>query len=64
MIEMTEYGVLIPFEKWDEIQEKLSTTSSSNEVKILKKENASLRKVLNHMNSFLKGESNVQLHPK
>ena len=53
MIEKTEFGVLISYEDWEIIQEKLDRTDSSQEVKALKKENANLRRTLNTMNSFL-----------
>ena len=53
MIEKTEYGVLISYEDWELIQEKLQRTDSSQEVKALKQENANLRRTLNTMNSFL-----------
>ena len=52
MIEKTEFGVLISYEEWDIIQEKLNETTS-DEVSQLKKENKSLKEVLNTMNSFL-----------
>ena len=55
MIEKTEYGILIPYEEWEEIQEKLKETDSSK-VKALQKENAGLRRTLNTMNSFLSAE--------
>ena len=53
MIEKTEFGVLISYEDWELIQEKLDRTDSSQEVKALKQENANLRRTLNTMNSFL-----------
>ena len=53
MIEKTEFGVLISYEDWELIQEKLQRTDSSQEVKALKQENANLRRTLNTMNSFL-----------
>ena len=53
MIEKTEYGVLISYEDWELIQEKLQRTDSSQEVKALKQENDNLRRTLNTMNSFL-----------
>lgn len=55
MIEKTEFGVLISYEEWDIIQEKLNETTS-DEVSQLKKENKSLKEVLNTMNSFLTAE--------
>ena len=53
MIEKTEFGVLISYEDWELIQEKLDRTDSSQEIKALKQENANLRRTLNTMNSFL-----------
>ena len=53
MIEKTEFGVLISYEDWELIQEKLQRTDSSQEVKALKQENANLRRTLNTMNSCL-----------
>ena len=53
MIEKTEFGVLISYEDWELIQEKLDRTDSSKEVKALQEENANLRRTLNTMNSFL-----------
>lgn len=53
MIEKTEFGVLISYEDWELIQEKLDRTDSSQEVKALKQENDNLRRTLNTMNSFL-----------
>ena len=55
MIEKTEYGILIPYEEWEEIQEKLNETDSSK-VQKLQKENDGLRRTLNTMNSFLSAE--------
>ena len=55
MIEKTEFGVLISYEEWDIIQEKLNETTS-DEVSQLKKENKSLKEVLNTMNYFLSAE--------
>ena len=59
MIEKTEYGILIPYEEWEEIQEKLKETDSSK-VKALQKENAGLRRTLNTMNSFLTSSAEVK----
>ena len=53
MIVKTEFGVLISYEDWALIQEKLQRTDSSQEVKALKQANANLRRTLNTMNSFL-----------
>ena len=60
MIEKTEYGVLISYEDWELIQEKLDRTDSSQEVKALKEENANLRRTLNTMNSFLTSSAEVK----
>ena len=59
MIEKTEFGVLISYEDWEIIQEKLERTDSS-EVKALKQENANLRRTLNTMNSFLTSSAEVK----
>lgn len=59
MIEKTEFGVLISYEDWEIIQEKLKRTDSS-EVKALKQENANLRRTLNTMNSFLTSSAEVK----
>ena len=60
MIEKTEFGVLISYEDWEIIQEKLENTDSSKEVKALKQENANLRRTLNTMNSFLTSSAEVK----
>ena len=60
MIEKTEFGVLISYEDWELIQEKLDRTDSSQEVKALKEENANLRRTLNTMNSFLTSSAEVK----
>lgn len=60
MIEKTEFGVLISYEDWEIIQEKLQRTDSSQEVKALKQENANLRRTLNTMNSFLTSSAEVK----
>lgn len=52
MIEKTEFGVLISYEDWEEIQEKLNSTDSPEVLK-LKEENEGLRRTLSTMNSFL-----------
>lgn len=67
MIERTELGVLVSYEHWDELQEKLENGTASDELQQLKEENKNLKKELeNHrnalrqMNSFLKtGEAHV-----
>lgn len=53
MIERTELGVLISYETWDELQEKLESTASLEELETLKKENQNLKNALRQMNSFL-----------
>ena len=60
MIEKTEFGVLISYEDWELIQEKLDRTDSSQEVKALKEENDNLRRTLNTMNSFLTSSAEVK----
>ena len=55
MIEKTEFGVLISYEDWEEIQEKLNSTDYP-EVHKLRKENEGLRRTLSTMNSFLNGD--------
>ena len=52
MIEKTEYGVLISYEEWEEIQEKLKSTTSQKD-KTLEKENQTLREVLSQVELFL-----------
>ena len=52
MIEKTEFGVLISYEEWEILQEKLNGTTTP-EAEKLKEENTRLRKVLDGMNSFL-----------
>ena len=67
MIERTELGVLIPYEDWDELQEKLENGTASDELQQLKEENKNLkielenhRNALRQMNSFLQtGEAHV-----
>ena len=56
MIEKTEFGVLISYEEWDLIQEKLQEETDSSKVQQLEKENQGLRRTLNRMNSFLSAE--------
>ncbi len=67
MIERTELGVLISYEHWDELQEKLENGTASEEIEQLKEENKNLQKeleshkrALRQMNSFLEtGEVHV-----
>lgn len=53
MVEHTEFGVLVSYEDWEDLQEQLHSTASQEEVADLRKENASLREVLNRMTIFL-----------
>ena len=60
MIERTELGVLISYEDWDELQEKLENGTASEELNQLKEENKNLKQeieahknALRQMNSFL-----------
>jgi len=53
MIEKTEYGVLISYEKWEEIQDKLENSQDAE----LQKENKALKNVLRKMNYFLTQEA-------
>lgn len=52
MIEKTEFGILISYEEWEIIQEKLNNGTTSD-VAHLQQENKALKEVLNTMNSFL-----------
>ena len=52
MIEKTEFGILISYEEWEIIQEKLNNGTTS-EIATLEQENKALKEVLNTMNSFL-----------
>ena len=52
MIVETEYGILISYEEWEEIQEKLKSTTSQKD-KTLEKENQTLREVLSQVELFL-----------
>lgn len=65
MIEHTELGVLISYEDWEELQEKLENGTHSKEIENLKQENEKLKKeVESHKNAlrqveqrFFKGEA-------
>ena len=57
IVEKTEFGVLISYEDWEEIQEKLNNSTASQNDEELKKENDSLREVLSGITSFLSEES-------
>lgn len=59
MIEKTELGVLISYETWDELQEKLESTASE-EVETLRKENQRLKNALKQVEQrILKGEAHA-----
>ena len=58
MIEKTEYGVLISYDQWEEIQEQLCTTSQDPELSKLQDENSRLKDVLRHMTTFLAAGDN------
>ena len=60
MIEKTEYGVLISYEEWDILQEKLEERNDSSKVQELEEENKRLRRTLNTMNSFLTASPEVE----
>lgn len=53
MIENTELGVLISYEDWEELQEKLKTDTHSEEVKTLREENKNLKNALRKVELFL-----------
>lgn len=57
MVEKTEFGILCSFEEWEEIQDKLNSTDSSDQILKLKEENQGLRRTLSGINSFLSEES-------
>lgn len=68
MIEKTEFGVLISYEDWELIQEKLEEGTEStavlpvlsSEIRKLRKENEGLRRTLNTMNFFLTSSAEVK----
>jgi len=60
MIERTELGVLISYEHWDELQEKLENGTASEELETLKQENQNLKNALRQVKLFLNtGEAHV-----
>ena len=61
MIENTELGVLISYEDWEELQEKLESTHSE-EITALREENKNLKNALRQVELFLnqsQGEAHV-----
>ena len=60
MIENTELGVLISYEDWEELQEKLENSTHSKEMETLREENKNLKNALKQVELFLnKGEAHV-----
>ena len=63
MIENTELGVLISYETWEELQEKLEQGTHSEEITALREENKNLKNALRQYELFLnkgqKGEAHV-----
>ena len=62
MIENTELGVLISYETWEELQEKLEQGTHSEEIETLKEENKNLKNALRQVELFLnqsQGEAHV-----
>ena len=62
MIENTELGVLISYEDWEELQEKLNNSTHSKEIETLKEENKNLKNALKQDELFLnqgQGEAHV-----
>ena len=62
MIENTELGVLISYEDWEELQEKLEQGTHSQEIETLKEENKNLKNALRQVELFLnqgQGEAHV-----
>ena len=60
MIENTELGVLISYEDWEELQEKLENSNHSKEMETLREENKNLKNALKQVELFLnKGEAHV-----
>ena len=62
MIENTELGVLISYEDWEELQEKLNNSTHSKEIETLKEENKNLKNALRQYELFLnqgQGEAHV-----
>lgn len=61
MIENTELGVLISYEDWEELQEKLESTHSE-EITALREENKNLKNALRQVELLLfkgQGEAHV-----
>ena len=62
MIENTELGVLISYETWEELQEKLENSTHSKEINALREENKNLKNALKQVELFLnqgQGETHV-----
>ena len=62
MIENTELGVLISYETWEELQEKLEQGTHSEEITALREENKNLKNALRQVELFLnqsQGEAHV-----
>ena len=62
MIENTELGVLISYETWEELQEKLEQGTHSKEIETLKEENKNLKNALRQVELLLfkdQGEAHV-----
>lgn len=62
MIENTELGVLISYETWEELQEKLENSTHSKEINALREENKNLKNALKQVELFLnqgQGEAHV-----
>lgn len=53
MIENTELGVLISYETWEELQEKLENSTHSKEIETLKEENKNLKNALRQVELLL-----------
>lgn len=62
MIENTELGVLISYETWEELQEKLEQGTHSEEITALREENKNLKNALRQVELLLfkgQGEAHV-----
>ena len=62
MIENTELGVLISYEDWEELQEKLNNSTHSEEITALREENKNLKNALRQVELLLfkgQGEAHV-----
>lgn len=53
MIENTELGVLISYETWEELQEKLENGTHSEEINALREENKNLKNALRQVELLL-----------